>query len=302
MAELPARVTIVEVGPRDGLQVAETVLTVAQRVALITDLVDAGARRVEAVSFVREDAVPQMAGAEQVAAMLPRRPGISYIGLVLNERGLGRAIATAVDEVNFVLAVSDGYSLANSRMPTEQALAAVLRMIPTAAAAGKRTSVTLSAAFGDPYDGEVEPARVVALADRCAQEGIGEVAIADTIGAAVPVAVTKLIEAVAPVLGEATLRLHFHDTRRTAMANVWTAMEAGASVFDASVGGLGGSPFAPGAGGNVATEDLLYLLGRSGVDVDQDLTATLAVARRLGEALGTDLPGALTRSGPFPEG
>jgi hydroxymethylglutaryl-CoA lyase len=298
--QLPHQVTIVEVGPRDGLQVADRVLTVDQRIELIMSLAAAGTKRLEAVSFVRADAVPQMAGAEEVIAGLPHDGGVSYIGLVLNERGLDRALATSVDEVNFVVAAADGYSIANSRMPSHEVMAQVERMAPVARQAGKRTSVTLSVAFGDPYDGEVAPERLVELADRSVQAGIDEVALADTIGAAVPKAVVSLIGQVRPMLGDAALRLHFHDTRRTAMANVWAALEIGVADFDASVGGLGGSPFAPGAGGNVATEDLLYLLERSGVDAAQDLDAVLAVARTLGTLLGQDLPGALTKSGPFP--
>lgn len=299
---LPERVTIVEAGPRDGLQSESVTLTVEERVALILDLLAAGVSRIEVASFVHPGRVPQMAGAEDIVAALPVEGDASYSGLVLNERGLERALDTVVDEVGFVVAATDGYNTSNQGATVAETLDALGRMIPTARADGRFPSVTISVAFGCPYDGIVDPQRVVDLAKRAVEMGAMEVALGDTIGVAVPAQVTALLAALDEALGgEVPVRCHFHDTRGTALANAYTALAAGVRILDTSVGGLGGSPFAPGAGGNLSTEDLVYTLDRAGVETGVDLNAVIAIGRRLGERLGrTDLPASLQHVEPWP--
>lgn len=295
------RVTIVEVGPRDGLQNEETVLDVATRVELIRRLVATGVSRIEVASFVNPKRVPQMAGAETVLAELDPRPeGVSYVGLVLNERGLDRALATDVDEVNFVVGASQGFNQANAGATPDETMAAIESMLPTAHDEGRFTSVTISVAFGCPFDGEVPVADVASLAARAAAAGADEVALGDTIGVAVPGDVTGRVRAVTSRVGGVPLRCHFHDTRNTAVANVVAALGEGVTVFDASVGGAGGCPFAPNATGNVATEDLLYLFDRTGVPIGIDHRTTIETAHWLATQLGRPLPGALSKAGWFP--
>lgn len=297
--DLPDRVTIVESGPRDGLQAEDALLSVQERVALIEELLAAGVSRIEVASFVHPEVVPQMAGAEEVVSALPHRGG-SYIGLVLNERGLDRALATAVPEIGFVVAATDGYNASNQGTSVAQTLEALERMIPAAVSEGRFPSVTISVAFGCPYDGEVSPRRVAQIARRVVDFGAGEIAVGDTIGVAVPAGVAEVLGLLGDVVPEVPLRCHFHDTRGTALANAWAAMTAGVRVLDTSVGGLGGSPFAPGAGGNLATEDLVYTLDRSGVETGIDVAAVIGVGRRLGERLGRELPAALQQIDPWP--
>jgi hydroxymethylglutaryl-CoA lyase len=301
---VPQRCELVEVGPRDGLQNEAVVLDVATRAELIVRALDAGLRRVEVASFVRADRVPQMAGAEELMAALPRRPGARYIGLVLNRRGLERALDAGVDEVNAVVGATDPFSHANQAMTTAAAVASWLELAAEAGAAGVPASVTLSVAFGCPYEGEVPPARVGELVAALASAGPAELALADTIGAGVPSQVRDLVGRAQSVLAEespaTTLRCHFHNTRNAGYANALAALEAGVNVLDASLGGAGGCPFAPAATGNVATEDLVFLLGRMGIETGVDLEQAIATGRWLGEQLGRDLPSMLDRAGPFP--
>ena len=300
-SETAPRATIVEVGPRDGLQNEETVLDVATRVELIRRLIGTGVSRVEVASFVNPERVPQMAGAETVLAELgPSPEGASYIGLVLNERGLDRALATDVDEINFVVGASQGFNQANAGATPNETMTSIERMLPAARNDGRFTSVTISVAFGCPFDGEVPVADVAALAARAAAAGADEVALGDTIGVAVPSDVTERIGEISSQVGAVPLRCHFHDTRNTAVANVAAAHREGVTVFDASVGGAGGCPFAPNATGNVATEDLLYLFDRMGVTTGIDHHATIETAHWLATQLGRPLPGALTKAGWFP--
>ena len=293
-------VTIVEVGARDGLQNEEAILATDAKVELIRRCVAAGTRRIEVVSFVNPARVPQMADAEEVLAALgPSAEGVSHIGLVLNERGLERALATDVDEVNFVVGASEGFNRANSGMAPESTMSAIERMLPRAREAGRKVTVTVSVAFGCPYDGAVPSERVVSLAERSADSGADEVALGDTIGVAVPTDVERLIDEVSTVMDPDGLRCHFHDTRNTAIANVVAAVESGIGVIDASVGGAGGCPFAPSATGNVATEDVLYLLERMGLESGIDPNATIDTGRWLGGLLGKQLPSALAKAGWF---
>ena len=288
-------VGIVEVGPRDGLQNEAALLDTETKVELVNRLVDAGSRRIEIASFVHPDRVPQMADAEAVVVELgPSQDGVSYIGLVLNRRGLERALATSVDEVNFVVGASDGFNRANAGVSPETTMREIEAMIPDA---GDRAStVTISVAFGCPYDGPVPVDDVVRLAERATAAGADEVALGDTIGVAVPTQVEAVIAAIRSTT-DVPLRCHFHDTRNTAVANVVAAYGAGVRTFDASVGGTGGCPFAPNASGNVATEDLLYLFQKTGVETGMDPRKTIETTRWLEQRLGRKLPAAVTRAG-----
>ncbi|MBK6763380.1 MAG: hydroxymethylglutaryl-CoA lyase [Micrococcales bacterium] len=291
-------VEIVEVGPRDGLQNEAVVFDTGTKVDFIKRCVAAGVRRVEVASFVNPKRVPQMADAEAVLERLS--PGAaSYIGLVLNERGFHRSTATQVNEVNLVVMVTDTFSLKNQGMTTEQAIAAVAVVAPQARAAGLPVSVTLSASFGCPYEGEVAVSRLVDVASRVAAAGIDELAIADTIGVAVPRDVHRRLSAVRDAV-DVPLRVHVHNTRNTGYASALAAADAGVSVLDASLGGIGGCPFAPRATGNIATEDLVYALERSGYSTGLDLDALCRASEWLGERLGRPTPGLVAKAGGFP--
>ena len=298
--KLPERVTIVETGPRDGLQSESVTLSIAERVELIQSLLGAGVSRVEVASFVHPGRVPQMAGAEEIVDALPVQGDASYAGLVLNERGLERAFETLVDEIAFVVAATDGYNQANQGVSVHETLDALGRMIPAARADSRFVSVTISVAFGCPYDGVVAPDEVARMAQRVVDLGAMEVALGDTIGVAVPSAVATVVALLDDVADEVPLRCHFHDTRGTALVNAYAAMDAGVRVLDTSVGGLGGSPFAPGAGGNLATEDLVYTLDRAGIETGVDAEAVIAIGARLGERLGRSLTASLQQAAPWP--
>ncbi len=299
-------VTIVEVGPRDGLQNEKTVLEPAVRADLVRRLEAAGARRIEAVSFVHPKYVPQMAGAEEVMAALPPEAGRSRIGLVLNGKGYDRALGTAVDEVNVAMSATDGFGLKNQGLSVDQQVQMLADIIAGRAnAAGQpgatpSLSATLSCVWGCPFDGEVSAEQVADLVGRIAELGVAEIALADTIGAGDPWAVTRKVEAARAAAPDAVLRLHFHDTRNTGLANAFAGIEAGVSVLDASVGGIGGCPFAPGATGNIATEDLVYMLERAGYSTGYDLDALIGTARWIGEKIGRPAPSALSRAGGWP--
>ncbi|MFD0802690.1 hydroxymethylglutaryl-CoA lyase [Streptomonospora algeriensis] len=296
------QVEIVEVGPRDGLQNEETPLPVPQKIELIERLIGAGARRIEAVSFVNPRRVPQMAGAEEVMAGVPRREDVAYIGLALNRRGLDRALEAGVDEVNVAVPATDGFCRRNQGCSVEEMNDAFADIAAAAAAAGTPVSATVSTAFGCPYDGETDPERMAELARRAADAGAVEIALADTIGVGVPGQVADLIERVRPVAGGARLRCHFHNTRNTGYANAHAAVEHGVTVLDSSVGGFGGCPFAPGAAGNIATEDLAFQLDRSGLHTGIDVTETARTGMWLGSYLGTPPTALLGRAGDFPAG
>lgn len=293
--------TIVEVSPRDGLQNDPAMLSTEQKISLINACVDAGARRIEVASFVNPQRVPRMADAEAVIAGLTPGPA-SYIGLVLNERGYQRATATALDEINLVVMVTDEFSERNQGMSTRAAMDTVAAVAPQAAEAGLKASVTMSAAFGCPYTGEVPVAKVVDVAAELAETGVTEIALADTIGVAVPRDVEERVAAVSDVLPESvTLRAHFHNTRNTGYANALAAADGGVMVLDSSLGGIGGCPFAPNATGNIATEDLVYALERSGYATGMDLDALCRAAEWLGEQLGRPVASLLPRAGSFPK-
>ncbi len=298
-------VQIVEVSPRDGLQNDPATLTTEQKVGLVQRALAAGLRRAEVASFVNPKRVPQMADAEDVvagAAALPGRDDHSLIGLVLNVRGFERAAATAVDEVNLVVAASDSFAQRNQGMSVQDAVRSVAEVVPLALAQGIAPTVTVSTAFGCPFEGEVPVDRLVAVVAELAATGVEEIAIADTIGVAVPADVRARVRAVRTATGDVRLRAHFHNTRNTGYANALAAYEEGVRVLDSSLGGIGGCPFAPRATGNIATEDLVYLLERSGVDTGVDLDALIAASDWLGEQLGRPTPSLVSKAGGFPRG
>jgi hydroxymethylglutaryl-CoA lyase len=299
LGTVPGDITIVEVSPRDGLQNESVILSTEAKVELITQLVDAGARRIEAVSFAHPKLVPAMADAEAVMERVPRRPGVSYAGLVLNRRGLDRALRTGVDEVNAVVAVTDTFSLKNQNMTTAEAMRDALAVVADARAAGLFTTLTLSVVFGCPFEGEVPLDRVVALAAQAAEAGVDEIALGDTIGVGVPSQVRELTARLAEITS-IPLRYHFHNTRNTGFANAFAAVLDGVTVLDSSAGGIGGCPFAPRATGNIATDDLVYLLSRMGYDTGIDLAALLPTAAYLSDRLGHQVPALLPRAGVFP--
>ncbi|MFZ8964931.1 MAG: hydroxymethylglutaryl-CoA lyase [Steroidobacteraceae bacterium] len=293
-------VEIVEVGPRDGLQNEPSVFPTAAKVEFIQRAIDAGLRRLEVASFVNPKRVPQMADAEAVLAALDRRPGVHYVGLVLNRRGFDRAAAAGCNEIGMAIVASDTFNQRNQGVSSEQSVADWLDIAKAAHSAGIRPQVTISAAFGCPFEGEVDPARVVELALRAAEGKPHEIAIADTIGVGVPSQVTDLLGRLRAALPDMPLRCHFHNTRNTGLANAYAAVEAGVTTLDASIGGIGGCPFAPAATGNIPTEDLLYMLQRMGVETHVDLDKTVATGRWLQDQLGRNVPGMLVKAGGFP--
>jgi (R)-citramalyl-CoA lyase len=291
------RVQIVDVGPRDGLQNEEKILPPETRAELCDRLAAAGVQRVEAASFVNPEKVPQMAGAEQVITALDRSPGTSYAGLVLNEKGYERAVQAGVDEVRYAFPVTETFARRNQNTTVADATDLAGRLTERARLDGVRVSITLSAAFGDPFEGRVEPARVLDIAERVARAAPDEVVLADTIGVGVPRGVRELVEGV--LAFGFTVGCHFHDTRNTGIANAAAAIESGATVLDASVGGTGGCPFAPRATGNIATEDLVYLLHGMGYETGIDLGALIEVAAWMAQQLGKELPGQVYKAGTF---
>ena len=295
------RVTIVDVAPRDGLQTLPSAWPVADRVKLCLDLAAAGVRRVEAVSFVNPARVPQMADAEEVLTAVRPATGVALAGLALNARGLQRALATGLDEIRMVVVASETFSQRNQGIGTDQALAALVEAAPAIRAAGKRLTAVIAAAFGCPFEGEVDPGRVAELAQAAAEAGVDEVSLADTIGVGVPAMVRDLSRRIAPGLGARPLGLHLHNTRNTGYANALTGIEYGVSVFDAATGGIGGCPFAPRATGNIATEDLAWMLERSGIDTGLDLDALMALSEALRARTGARHTGQLLSAGRFPE-
>ena len=300
-------IEIVEVGPRDGLQNEKVVISTEDKVEFIGRLEAAGARRLETVSFVHPGRVPQMADAEAVMAALPTAPDVTRIGLVLNQRGWDRAVATGVDQANVSIAASDGFALKNSGLNVAQQVEMLAEIVGRshnmAGAPGAGPSVTaiISTVWGCPFDGEVSDDQVEALVRDVAALGVREIGLADTIGVGDPWAVRRKVEIARKAAPDATLRLHFHDTRNTALANVFAGVEAGIDVIDASVGGIGGCPFAPGATGNVATEDVVYMLHRAGFETGYDLDALIETARWIGGKLGRPAPSALSRAGGWPK-
>jgi hydroxymethylglutaryl-CoA lyase len=294
------RIEVVEVGPRDGLQNEARTVSTSDKVELIRRAIAAGARRIEVASFVNPRKVPQMADAEAVVAALGQPAGVTRIGLVLNERGAERALACGVDQLGAVAVASDAFGVRNQGQTSEESVDVARRIVEIAQRGGRTAQATIAVAFGCPFSGAVDRRRVIAMARQLSDAGVVEVALADTVGVAVPAEVSALVADVRQAIAPTPVRVHFHDTRNTGIANVWAAVQAGASTVDASLGGLGGCPFAPGAAGNVATEDVVHLLHRSGIATGLDMDALLGASQWLGGIMGKALPSKLGRSGPGP--
>jgi hydroxymethylglutaryl-CoA lyase len=294
-------IEIVEVGARDGLQNEKTLLEIDDKLELIRRLDACGARRQEVVSFVNERRVPQMAGAEEIMAALGRDPAHSRIGIVLNERGWDRCVAAGCDEANVVVCASDGFGIRNQGANVAEQVAAYHRMAERQKTeGGPPITMTISVAFGDPFDGEVSEDQIVALAREAHAAGVPELALGDTIGVADPWTVRSRIEAVRKAAPDARLRMHFHDTRNTGLANAYASVEAGVDVLDASVGGLGGCPFAPNATGNIGTEDLVYMLERAGYETGYDLDKLIETAQWVSDRIGKTPTSSVAKAGKFP--
>ncbi|WP_298468092.1 hydroxymethylglutaryl-CoA lyase [uncultured Erythrobacter sp.] len=296
-------IELVEVGPRDGLQNEPDIVSTADKVALIEKMIGYGARRLEVASFVHPKRVPQMADAEDVIAALPDREDVTYIGLTLNKRGVLRGLATreggkrGIDQAGCVLVASDTFGQKNQGQTIAEGIAENRDMIRFAKAEGMRAQVTISAAFGCPFEGEVKPETVLRIAEEMAAEEPEEIAFADTIGVGVPAQVEDLFGKLGELLNrKIPMRCHFHDTRGTGIANAWAAYQAGVRTFDASLGGLGGCPFAPNATGNIATEDLIYLMECSGIATGIDLNAAIKSNREFAEVLARELPSRVARA------
>ncbi len=295
-----AEIEVLEVGPRDGLQNEKLILSTPEKVELVVRSIAAGARRIEVASFVNPRKVPQMADAEAVVAGLPVDRRAVYIGLVLNLRGAERALATRVDQLGAVCLTTDSFAQRNQAQTSQESVDVACQIVKLAHQAGRSGQITIGAAFGCPFEGEVSPDRVVAIARQAAASGAVEVALADTIGVAVPFHVGALVQRVREAISPVPVRVHFHNTRNSGVANVWAAIGAGAKTIDSSLGGMGGCPFAPGAAGNVPTEDVVYMLERSGVATGMDLDRLIDAAGWLASIIGRPLPGMVTKAGPFP--
>ena len=294
-------VTVIEVSPRDGLQNESVILSTDDKLTLIHRALAAGFRRIEVTSFVHPTRVPQMADAEAVCQGLPQRGDVTYAGLILNRRGYDRARATGrLQEVGMVVPASDTFGSRNQGQSVDESVAVGCEILRDAARRGLRATATIAVAFGCPFEGEVAAQRVLEIAKRLADAGPVEIALADTIGVGVPGQVLELFGALRQSLGTLPLRAHFHNTRNTGIANAFAALQVGVETLDASIGGIGGCPFAPKATGNIATEDLIYMLDRMRISHDGALDAVIETSRWLGGVLGKELPAMVSRAGGFP--
>ncbi len=291
------RVTLCDVGPRDGLQNDAVILEPVMRAELTDRLAAAGLPRVEVVSFVSPARVPQMAGAEDVVAALNRQPQTVYAGLVLNERGYDRLVATGLDEMHFAFAATETFNQRNQGAAVSESIAAAVRLVERSRTDGLRSTITIGASFGCPFEGAVDPGRITEIVSELAEAAPDEIVLADTIGVGTPTRVRTLVAAAVRV--GLPIGVHLHNTRNTGYANAIAALEAGASMLDASIGGIGGCPFAPRATGNIATEDLVYLLHGEGIETGVDLDALVGVAEWLEDVLGRPLEGQVYRAGTF---
>ena len=293
-------IQIVEVGPRDGLQNESVILSTDDKVALIDHLTDAGITRIEAVSFAHPKYVPQLADAEAVMDRIEKRPGVSYIGLVMNWRGWVRAVDTEIDEVNVPLFASDTFNRKNQGAPTSETIEVLTEIAHDAHQHGIKVTATIGTAWGGPFEGEVAIENLLEVVAGVATAGVDELAIADTIGVGDPWSVTERLSAVKRLVPDTPLRVHFHDTRNTGLANTYAAIQAGVTTIDASIGGIGGCPFAPAATGNIPTDDLVYMLNRGGFDSGVSLASLIGVSQEVEGLLDKPLPAMLPVAGDFP--
>lgn len=298
---LPRAVHLCEVGPRDGLQNHPRQFSVAERIEFINRMIDAGLRRIEAVSFVNDRKVPRMAEPEKVLAGIRRVPNLEISGLALNARGVERALACDLQEIRFVLVASETFSLRNQGAGVADTVAAFVRMAATVKASGRKLTVVIATAFGCPFEGLVAPARVLELVDAGIREHADEIVLADTIGSAAPVEVSNLVLETRKRAGHRPVGCHFHNTRNVGYANALASLISGATILDSSAGGMGGCPFAPRATGNIATEDLCFMLRQMGVETGVDLPALLKSVEWLQQLVPETLPGQVVRAGLFPE-
>lgn len=294
---LPKSVTIVEVGPRDGLQNEANFVPTEQKIELIARLSETGLKRIEITSFVHPKAIPQLEDSEEIVKRIKRKKGIIYSTLVPNEKGLERAQAAGVEEIGLFVSVSETHNQKNVRMSIADSLKGFRIISEKAFAHGIRMRGYVVTAFGCPYEGRVAPEKVEFIIDEYKSLGVQEIALGDTTGMANPLMVSRMVERVKPRMGMTGLALHFHDTRGAALANILAALQGGATVFDGAIGGLGGCPYAPGASGNVATEDLVHMLEEMGIETGIDLQKLIDCAKYAGEIIKKDLPGHLIRSG-----
>lgn len=297
MTELPARVSIREVGPRDGLQNEDPVPTEA-KIRLLDALPRTGIRRIEAVSFVHPKAIPQMADADQVWSGSSHDPAVRYSALVPNSRGARRALDAGFTDIEVVVSASDTHNRKNVNRSTDESFADIAELITLLHNENARVEVIVATSFGCPYEGDVAPARVASIVDRVVADGADRVAFGDTTGMATPRRVTELVTAVRDRQPEIPMLLHFHNTRGTGLANILTALQLGVTEFDASIGGLGGCPYAPGATGNVATEEVVHMLHDMGIETGIDLDALVEVAALAQDIVGKELPSGVLRAGP----
>jgi hydroxymethylglutaryl-CoA lyase len=294
-------VEMVEVGPRDGLQNEAAIVSTADKLQLIHRAIAYGARRIEVTSFVNPRRVPQLADAEELVAMLPDRDDVTYIGLVLNRRGAERALETGrIDELGAVCVTSDTFGIRNQGQTAAESLDTAIEIVALAKAAGSAAQITIATAFGCPFEGEIAIDHVVEMAKRAADAAPREVALADTIGVGVPSQVSEMVARVREAIAPLPVRVHFHNTRGSGLANVWAAVAEGAATVDASLGGLGGCPFAPGAAGNVPTEDVVYMLERGGIGTGLDLPAIIGAAGWFTDVMGRPLPAMVSKAPVFP--
>lgn len=299
--DTPGCIEFVEVGARDGLQNEAILISTADKLALIGRAIEAGARRIEVTSFVNPKKVPQMADAEDVCARLPERIDLTYIGLVMNIRGAERAMATGrINQLGAVVVSTDSFAMANQGQTSAESVNVASDIIRLANVAELTAQATIAASFGCPFEGEVAEDRIIEIAKRLADASPIEIALADTIGVANPAHVARLVQRVREAIDPLPVRVHFHNTRNTGLANVWAAVTAGATVVDASLGGLGGCPFAPGAAGNVPSEDVVYMLERAGVETGMDLEKLIDASNWLSGVMGRKLPGMVAQSPSFP--
>lgn len=297
MGSWPASVSIREVGPRDGLQ-NENPVPAADKVRLVDALSGTGVKRIEAVSFVHPKAIPQMADADEVWAEVSKDPGIRYSALVPNIKGAERALAAGFREVEVVVSASDTHNRRNINRSTDESLDDVAALVDILHKGGSTAEVIIATSFGCPYEGDVDPARVAGIADRVVADGADRVAFGDTTGMATPLRVRAVVERVKERHPSLPMLLHFHNTRGTALANILIALELGVTEFDASVGGLGGCPYAPGATGNVATEEVVHMLHDMGIDTGIDLDKLIAAAKLAQEIVDRELPSGVLKAGP----
>lgn len=296
-----SKISILEVGPRDGLQSEPEILPTEVKKEFITRTIDAGIKQIEVTSFVHPKKVPQMADAEKLVESLPENNDVTYIGLIMNQRGFERARDCGIDEVGMVIVSTDTYNMKNQNVVTQESIDNWLSIAAEAKSAGIRTSVVIACSFGCPYEGEIDPEHIASIAEQVLKGKPDVLGLADSVGVAVPSQIKKTFSLIKELAPSIPLRTHLHNTRNTGLANAAAAVEAGVSIIDASTGGIGGCPFAPRATGNIPTDDLLYMLDRSGVETGVDLRQVVKTTDWLEEQLGRAVPAMVPKAGIFPE-